>query len=186
MIKVKYDESVDLNKLVPAGARVGIIGCSDCASFYGAGDTKRIESVAASLEKGRRIAFRASLDSPCDQRLLKHLSKAVPGFFDADCYVVLACEAGQRSVGDFLASARKKSGGRPFEIVSPVGTVSFAIAAASRDVRACAFCPDCTFEDKKMFCPVALCPVGKKDGPCQNRKDAMCAVDPEAACSWIY
>lgn len=181
MIVSEFDPAYDLAGRIPAGAKVGIIGCADCAAAYGTGDTKRIEAVAESLAGHARIVFTASLESPCDQRAFRLFSRALDGFDEVEALVVLACEAGARSIGD-----RLRAEGRKVPVLSPLRTRGFAWTRTDgRAVPACLFCPDCGFPDRNGPCPVAACPAHRRDGPCQERDGDACVADGALRCPWL-
>jgi hypothetical protein len=184
MIKSRIDKSFDYKKAIEKGATAGIIGCSDCASVYQAGDTKTIERVSEELSGHCKIIFKASIDSPCDQRILRYISKTVDGFLGPEYYIVLTCVAGVQSIANFITASRPRES---FRIISPVVTEDFSIiSSGGTSYKACIFCSECVFDERSVFCPVANCPINKKDGPCQTRVSDKCVVSESRICSWIY
>jgi len=184
MIKTRLDGNFDYKSAVEKGSTAGIIGCSDCASVYQSGDSKTIEKIRDSLSGHCDIIFAASMDSPCDQRLMRFVSKTVAGFEKPRYYILLTCVAGVQSISNYLSLIRPRE---DFTVISPVATEEFSIISAGGvSHKACVFCRECVFDDRSVFCPVAGCPVNKKDGPCQTRVSDNCVVDKGKACSWIY
>lgn len=185
MITTRFDPSFDIEKEIPAGSKVGVIACSDCAAVCRTADTKTLDRLCGDIAaRGCEIVFRASFDSPCDQRLLKYISKSVPRFFEADLYLLLTCVAGSQSAAGYLAAMRPEGG---FSVSTPLLTTGFStIGARGEHVAACVFCGECVFLDRSVPCPVAGCPVSKKDGPCQTRVDDSCVTDAKRKCSWLY
>lgn len=182
MIKTEFDGSFDLKAAIAPGTRVAIIGCANCASVFGTGDTKRIKEVSDQLKDHCSVVVATSVDSPCDQRVLRYLLKTVPRLEEAEILVVLACEAGSRSVGTLLAEQGRSSR----TTISPVRTVDFCVMGSNgQPAKACRFCDLCHSTDKERLCPVASCPVARLDGPCQNRLCDDCVVDPSRKCSWL-
>jgi hypothetical protein len=186
MIQTRFDDSKDLLKLIGAGAKVGIVACSDCAAAFKTSDTKRVNQICERFSGRNEILFRLSVSSPCDGRVFARLAKTAPRFGEAECYIVLACEAGLRTVSAYIGEA-KASSGADFKIVSPVITMSYAmIDADNQPYNACIFCGECRFEGRIGPCPVANCPAHKKEGPCQDRADDFCAHGAERRkCSWL-
>ena len=179
MIKISFDDSLDLKSAIPAGARVGILGCASCASVFRAGDTEKIEETVALLEGHCDVVVATSIDSPCDQRVARYLATTVSRFDEVEVFVVLACEAGSRSLGALLAK-------RGVTLVTPTKTTGFCVIGTDgKTRRACLFCDECRFPDRSRLCPVATCPVGKADGPCQRRTSERCVVDEEMSCVWL-
>ncbi|MBI4859486.1 MAG: methylenetetrahydrofolate reductase C-terminal domain-containing protein [Candidatus Riflebacteria bacterium] len=182
MIKTIFDSTVDLASLIEPGTPVAILGCSQCASVYKTGDTDRIEEVARSLEGHCPVVVVASIDAPCDQRTLRFLTRTIPRFGECRCFVVLACEAGARSLGTLVSNLD----GEPRKVVSPVRTTGFAVIGLDGTSHgACLFCDVCHRPDRGSLCPVAACPMARSDGPCQDRTSEVCVVDPTMRCSWL-
>jgi len=175
VIETTFDETFDLRAAVPPGARVGIVGCANCASVYRTGDTERLEQVRHVLADHCDVVLVTSIDAPCDQRVLRYLTKSLPRFADVEVFVVLACEAGCRSLGAIVA----------VPVVTPVRTRGFAVRGLDGGSRqACLFCDDCRFPDRSRACPMAACPVRRADGPCQSRTSSRCVVDETMDCSF--
>lgn len=193
MIKTVLKPGFDPLLEIPAGSRVAILGCASCGAVYGTSDTRRIEEISRLLEGHCDIVFSGTIEAPCDQRALRHFLK------DPSCQVTsanavlcLACEAGARSLGSLLESM---PGTRIF--VNPLETRQFSILRADgKSIRACRFCETCDRPSAAAFCPVAVCPLGRRDGPCQNRparpesgvtgtSDTVCIVDPDLTCPWM-
>lgn len=176
MIKTTFDSSFDLKASIPKGAKVGILGCSSCASVYRTGDTEKIQEVRELLEDHCEVVLSTSVDSPCDQRVLRYLAKTFPQFDSIEVFVVLACEAGTRSLGGLVSA----------KVISPLRTESFSIRSLDgKSKQACLFCDECNFPDKSCQCPVASCPIHKTDGPCQSRTSDRCVADKEQECIWL-
>lgn len=190
MIRTEWRESFDLLKAIEPGSRVGILGCSDCSSVYRTGDTKRIEQTISLIQDHCKVAFATSLGSPCDQRSLRLLLKSRPEFLEVDTIIVLACVAGSSSLADLLVNLAGAT--RP-RVVSPVATCDFTIIGRdSVSRRACRFCKTCLFSQGEEtpghingLCPVAVCPVGRSDGPCQSRVSDNCVICSDMICSWL-
>ena len=176
MIKTTFDSSFDLKAAIPKGTKVGILGCSNCASVYRTGDTEKIDEVRESLKDHCEVILATSIDSPCDQRVLRYLFKTVPNFDEVETFVVLACEAGTRSLGGLIGK----------DVVSPLRTHAFSIRSLDGKSRqACLFCDECSFPNRSCHCPIAACPIKRTDGPCQNRRSNDCVVDDEITCVWL-
>lgn len=189
MIKTRFDDSIDLLKLIPPGAGVGIIACADCAAAFKTSDTRRVKQISDLLKDRNDILFKLSAGAPCDQRVFGRLAPGAPGFAEAGCYIVLACEAGLRSVSGYIAEIKKARGESEFKIISPVRTLS-CVAVDSRgfDYNACIFCDECRCESKDGGpCPIANCPLHKTDGPCQDRTGDICTHGgiEGRKCSWL-
>ena len=139
-------------------------------------DTERIEEVRTLIDGHCEVILSTSVDSPCDQRVLRYLSKTFPQFDEVEVFVALACEAGSRSLGCLVSAM----------VISPLKTESFSIRSIhGKSKSACLFCDECSFPDKSVQCPVSSCPIGKTDGPCQNRTSEGCVVDEGERCVWL-
>ncbi|HOD40364.1 MAG TPA: methylenetetrahydrofolate reductase C-terminal domain-containing protein [Candidatus Wallbacteria bacterium] len=188
MIKTVFDEKLNLLNEIPAGASIGIIACADCAAAFKTADTRRIEQVKKIFGGRNETLFTLSVNSPCDRRVLAQFAAAVRGFDKADCYIILACEAGRRSAAEYIAQRRKS--GEDFKIISPVKTVSYvSLDCSGVSHEACVFCGECVRSSSAAAaCPVAACPINKKDGPCQSRANDFCVIEgfESRRCSWLY
>ncbi len=188
MIKTRFDDSIDLLELIPPGAVIGIIACSDCAAAFKTSDTKRIKQICDLFNGRNEILFKLSSGAPCDQRVFRRLAPGAPGFAQASCYIVLACEAGLRSVSGYISEVKKERGESEFSVISPVRTLSYVtVDSCGGDFNACIFCDECRFESKNGPCPVANCPLHKTDGPCQDRGGDLCGYGGAEGrkCSWL-
>lgn len=137
MIRTTFDESFDWAGAVPDGCAVAVVGCADCASACGTGDTKRIEAVAKLLNGRCRLLFTGSLEAPCDGRAFRLFAKTVEGFDRLDRLVLLACEAGARSVADHA-----KRSGLPLRVVCPLETRGFIWISSDGSSHAIPPAPD--------------------------------------------
>jgi hypothetical protein len=182
MIRTEFDDQIDLKKKIPGDATVGIIGCSDCSAVYGTSGSKRIKSIKEELANHCQICFTSSLNAPCDQRGFRLLAKNIDQLCTVDYLIVLACEAGSRSIGDFL----QQNGAKKTIIITPVKTKGFSwIDTKNNSQNACIFCSECTRPERTGNCPVALCPLHRSDGPCQNRQGNSCVLDEGKECAWL-
>lgn len=186
MIRTRFDDSKDLKLAVAPGLKAGIIACSDCAAVFHTSDTRRVRQVCEALEGRNEILFRLSVSSPCDGRVFARMAATAPRFLDADCYIVLACEAGLRVISSYIRGSRGAGGGE-FRIVSPVVTMGYAMVdPEGRPHASCIFCPECGFAGGEGPCPVAGCPAHKPEGPCQDRQGDICPYGAERRkCSWL-
>lgn len=181
MIKTVFIEGFDYAEHIPNGSKIGLIGCSDCAAVFRTADSKTMEAVKEKLLETGEIVFCISLDSPCDQRMLRQAILSIPDFDCAEYIVILACEAGSRSLGTLLLKQNKN-----IRVISPLKTSGYKIIQTDNTHSVpCVFCDTCLFPDKSTLCPVAECPMHRTDGPCQNRVDKECILDSFRECSWL-
>ncbi len=181
MIRTRAIPISDLLARVPEGASVGILGCGDCAAVLNTGGTRQVEELAGRFEGRNPVVFRTVLEAPCDQRVLRRLVQFIPEFDRASFVIVLACPAGVQS----LASLVKTEGRPPVVVAGLVASGLGLITSQGARTDACIFCPECTFDPNAGLCPIALCPLHKGDGPCQNRlADDHCPVSPSRRCIW--
>lgn len=195
MIRTRLKPGFDPRLEIPAGSKVAILGCASCGAVYGTSDTRRIEELANQLMGHCEIIFAGTVESPCDQRVLRYFIKnSACAVSLADTVVVMACEAGTRSLGSLLEAM----GGRRL-IVAPLETLEYTVLGTDgRSTRACLFCDRCDKPPAETLCPVAACPLGRRDGPCQNRPsvpagnirpepvmECACVVDAQLKCPWM-
>jgi hypothetical protein len=175
MIKTEFIKDFDYSAHIPEGSKIGLIGCSKCAALFKTADTQTMEKVRDFLALSWEVVFTLSIDSPCDQRVFKQISRSVPRFDLPDVYVVLACEAGARSIGGYVKKA-----------VCPLKTLGYTMISSDNVHHLpCLCCKECLFPDKSMLCPVTVCPLNRTDGPCQNRINDKCIADNLKRCAWL-
>jgi len=155
---------------------LAIIGCGGCAAVCQAGGTKQVEMLAQSLED-KEITFTLQIDEPCDQRILaRELRRVSDRLEDVDALVVLACGAGVQT----MAAAVEKPCIAGLDTLFP-GTV----VHSNEYLEICNACGECVLNRTAAICPRTLCPKGIANGPCSEKIDESCSVDPDSECVWV-
>jgi hypothetical protein len=159
------------------GRRWVVVGCAECAAICRTGGSDQVEEMVRRLEEaGREVLAAVSLASPCDRRLSRRDLKRVEAELTAaDGVVCLSCGGGAQAVGDVV--------GLP--VVSALDAhFAGTVERLGLFREECALCGDCVLNDTGGLCPVALCPKGVRNGPCEGSLRGRCEVDPEAECAW--
>ncbi len=160
-----------------AGERWVVLGCSECAAVCQTGGSAQVDEMVRRLEDaGRTVLASISLDSPCDRRLDRRDLRRVAGeLAEADGVLCLACGGGAQAVADVV------------DVPVVVGLDAHFVGTVERVGlfhEECALCGRCVLNETAGLCPVALCPKGLRNGPCEGARDGRCDADPEAECVW--
>ncbi|MBI5015944.1 MAG: methylenetetrahydrofolate reductase C-terminal domain-containing protein [Deltaproteobacteria bacterium] len=177
MIVTTQKEFSDVLAALGAGRRWVVVGCAECAAICQTGGSAQVEEMARRLEDaGREVLAQVSLASPCDRRLsrrdLRHVEAELRA---ADGVLCLSCGGGVQAVAGLVD--------RP--VVAGLDA-HFAGTVERLGVfhEECALCGDCLLNETAGTCPVALCPKGLRNGPCEGSHDGRCEADAEAECVW--
>jgi ferredoxin len=156
--------------------KLAIIGCGGCAAVCQSGGTKQVEEMQKALGD-KEIVFTFQIDEPCDQRILaRELRRIANRLQNVDTVLVLACGTGVQT----LASSIDKPCLTGLDTLFP-GTVIHSTSYAEN----CKACGECLLNFTAGICPRTNCPKGIANGPCSEKLDEKCSVDPESECVWV-
>ncbi|MBF0410109.1 MAG: methylenetetrahydrofolate reductase C-terminal domain-containing protein [Candidatus Riflebacteria bacterium] len=182
MIKTSAISFDEIISLIPGDARIGIVGCGDCAATLGVGGTRQVEEMKEQIQKlGRNVVFAFVVRAPCDERALRRFIDLTTGFSDADHVIVLACSAGFQSLVSVSGHL-----GFSQNFIKGLKTEGLVKVTRNGSVRpACLFCSECHLISPSSICPVVSCPLKKADGPCQNRLEKNFCPHSEKICVYF-
>ncbi len=156
--------------------KLAIVGCGGCAAVCQTGGTKQVEELAGEL-KDKEIVFTFQIDEPCDRRILaRELRRVGERLEKADAVLMLGCGTGVQA----LASEIDKPCLAGLDTVF-AGTVFHSNSYA----EFCGSCGECVLNLTAALCPKTLCPKGIINGPCSEKLDDKCSVDPDSECVWV-
>ncbi|MBI5117826.1 methylenetetrahydrofolate reductase C-terminal domain-containing protein [Candidatus Poribacteria bacterium] len=156
--------------------KLAIIGCGGCAAVCQSGGTKQVEEIQKTLGD-KKVVFTFQIDEPCDQRILaRELRRIEKRLQNVDAVLVLACGTGVQT----LASSIDKPCLTGLDTLFP-GTVIHSTSYAEN----CDACGECLLNFTAGICPRTNCPKGIANGPCSEKLDEKCPVDPESECVWV-
>lgn len=166
----------DIKAAVEPYRRVAIIGCGGCAAVCQTGGTKQVEELARALED-KDVVFTFQIDEPCDQRILaRELRRISDRLQGVDAVIALACGTGVQT----LAASIDKP------CLTGLDTVfSGTVIHSNSYLENCGACGDCILNLTAAICPITRCPKGIANGPCSEKVDEKCCVDPESECVWV-
>ncbi len=177
MVVTTQKEFGEIIKALGDRSRWVVIGCSECAAVCQTGGSAQVDEMVQRLEgAGKTVLATASLASPCDRRLSRRdLRRVSAELTEADGVLCLACGGGVQAVADVI----------DLPVVAAldahyVGTVE----RLGVFYEECALCGQCVLNDTGGICPVALCPKGLRNGPCEGSRGGRCDAEPEAECVW--
>lgn len=166
----------EIRKSAAPFRRLGIIGCGGCAAVCQTGGTKQVENLARQLTNNE-IVFTFQIDEPCDHRVLARELKRISGRLTAvDAVLMLACGTGVQ----VMASKIEKPCLTGLNTVFPG-----AVIHSARYEELCFSCGECILNWTAGVCPRTQCPKGIANGPCSEKIDDRCSVDPDNECVWV-
>lgn len=166
----------EIKKAIRSYHRLAIVGCGGCAAVCQSGGTKQVEELARQLDD-KEIVFTFQIDEPCDQRILtRELSRIADRLEQVDAVVALACGIGVQ----MMASSLAKPCFTGLDTLFPG-----AVIHSTRFFEACRTCGECILNETAAICPRTLCPKGITTGPCSEKLDESCSVDPDVKCIWV-
>ena len=155
---------------------LAIFGCGGCAAVCQAGGTKQVEELAESL-KEKDVVFTFMIDEPCDRRILaRELRRVAKRLERVEAAIVLACGTGVQAV----AAALDKPCMTGLDTLFP-GTVIHS----SDYFENCSACGECLLNLTAAICPRTRCPKSILNGPCSEKIDERCSIDPDTECVWV-
>lgn len=154
-----------------------VVGCAECAAVCQTGGSAQVDEMVERLAgSGKTVLASVSLASPCDRRLTRRdLHRVERELGQADGVLCLSCGGGVQAVADVVGLPVVAGLDSHF-----VGTVE-RLGVFSEE---CALCGDCVLNATGGLCPVALCPKGLRNGPCEGSRHGRCDADAEADCVW--
>lgn len=154
-----------------------VVGCAECAAICQTGGSEQVEDLVGRLEEaGKQVLAAASLASPCDRRLSRRDLKRVEAELDsADGVVCLCCGGGAQAVRDVV--------GLPV-VCALDAHFAGTVERLGLFREECSLCGDCLLNQTAGLCPVALCPKGLRNGPCEGSAAGRCEADADAECVW--
>lgn len=156
--------------------RLAIVGCGGCAAVCQSGGTKQVEELAQNLED-KDIVFTMQIDEPCDQRIVTRETRRVSDRLErVEAILVLACGTGVQ----VLAHAVQKPCVAGLDTLFPGRVIH-----GRRYAETCLACGNCVLNETVTICPKTHCPKGILNGPCSEKLDEKCSVDPDAECVWV-
>ncbi len=177
MIITKQKNDEEILKSVQTASGIFIVGCGSCATKCGTGDDKAAGRVKELLEKnGKRVSGSIILDSACDMRIAKKDLLKNDAFVKADTVLVLACGAGNQSIGQI------------FEKVIVPALESQYVGSTERIgvyKKFCGICGECILIETQGICPRTRCPKGLVNGPCGGFVNGKCETDQTKDCAWV-
>jgi len=177
MVVTTQKEFGEILEALGEGLRWVLVGCAECAAVCQTGGSAQVEEMVQRLEEaGKTVLATVSLASPCDRRLSRRDLRRVTGeLAEADGVLCLACGGGVQAVADLVAVPVVAGLDAHY-----VGTVE-RLGVFHRE---CALCGDCLLNETGGLCPVALCPKGLRNGPCEGSRGGRCDADADGECVW--
>ena len=157
--------------------KLGIVGCGGCAAVCQTGGTKQVEELAALLDD-KDIVFTFQIDEPCDQRILsRELRRISKKLENVEALLILACGIGVQATASFIDKP----------CLTGLNTVFAGTVIHSNSyVENCIACGECVLNTTMAVCPRTRCPKGIANGPCSEKIDEKCSVNPDMECVWVH
>ncbi|RJP70807.1 MAG: 5,10-methylenetetrahydrofolate reductase [Candidatus Abyssobacteria bacterium SURF_17] len=135
-----------------------------------------MEELARKLDD-KEIVFTVQIDEPCDQRILtRELRRISDRLERVEAIVVLACGTAVQ----VMASAVEKP------CLAGLDTLfAGTVVHVNKYLENCLACGECILNETAGICPKTRCPKGILNGPCSEKLDEKCSVDPDTECVWV-
>lgn len=176
MIITEKKPTEELMAMLEGVTKVGIVGCSSCATQCKTGGEEEIAELKEYLEAhGKQVVGTCAPDECCQKLLVK---KEVKIFKDTgvEAVVCMACGDGVQTVAANMKLPVYPSNNTMFlGQVERVGVFS----------EACRMCGDCVLATTGGICPITQCAKSLVNGPCGGQKNGKCEVNPDNECAWI-
>ena len=144
--------------MVGDAKRIGIVGCSSCATACATGGQKEAVAEYCCMNLG----VRGTLKPFQDKQL--------------DCVIGMSCGDGVQVVANNINVP-----------VYPSNNTMFLGEAKKLGLfeEACHLCGNCVLGTTGGICPISRCAKSLVNGPCGGAKNGKCEVNPENDCAWI-
>ena len=166
----------ELMAMVGDAKRIGIVGCSSCATACATGGEKEIAELKKYLESlGKEVVVTAVAEYCCMNLGVRGTLKP---FQDKklDCVIGMSCGDGVQVIANNINVP-----------VYPSNNTMFLGEAKKFGLfeEACHLCGDCVLGTTGGICPISRCAKSLVNGPCGGAKNGKCEVNPENDCAWI-
>ncbi len=157
--------------------RIGLIGCSECASLCKTGGEKELKEMEGILkENGKTISFSIMAEVGCHIPGTKRDIRRCKEAEDAEAILVLSCGAGVQTVSELME----------VPVYPALDTLFIGNIKHLREFdERCSACGSCYLGRTGGICPVTRCPKELLNGPCGGNKEGRCEIDPRVSCVWI-
>ncbi len=166
----------ELMAMVGDAKRIGIVGCSSCATACATGGEKEIKELKEYLEaQGKTVVVTGMAEYCCMNLGVKGVLKPFQDK-ELDCVIGMSCGDGVQVVANNINVP-----------VYPSNNTMFLGEAKKLGLfeEACHLCGDCVLGSTGGVCPISRCAKSLVNGPCGGAKNGKCEVNPENDCAWI-
>ncbi len=170
----KKDPSI-VRELVAPFKKIIIVGCSECAAVCRTGGSEQVKEMTEALADHDILAT-ISIESPCDKRISSRDMKRIEEeMAEAEALVALCCGSGVQALGEVTGK----------RIIAALDTDFLGmVERLGVFYERCAHCGECLLNDTAGICPVARCPKGIRNGPCEGIEGTKCEADKDRDCIW--
>ena len=162
--------------MVGDAQRIGIVGCSSCATACATGGQKEIAELTKILEDlGKTVVISAVAEYCCMNLGVRGTLKPFQDK-NLDCVIGMSCGDGVQVIANNINVP-----------VYPSNNTMFLGEAKKLGLfeEACHLCGDCVLGTTGGICPISRCAKSLVNGPCGGSKNGKCEVNPENDCAWI-
>lgn len=166
----------ELMAMLGNAQKIGIIGCSSCATTCATGGEKEVQEMKEYLEsQGREVAVTAMADYCCMNLGVKVTLKPFQKL-GLDAVICMSCGDGVQTVANNIKVP-----------VYPSNNTMFLgeVVRFGMFKEACHQCGNCVLGSTGGVCPISNCAKSLINGPCGGARNGKCEVNPENDCAWI-
>ena len=166
----------ELMAMIGDAKRIGIVGCSSCATACATGGEKEIKALKDYLEAhGKTVVVTGMAEYCCMNLGVRGTLKPFQNQ-NLDCVVGMSCGDGVQVVANNINVP-----------VYPSNNTMFLGEAKKLGLfeEACHLCGNCVLGTTGGICPISRCAKSLVNGPCGGAKNGKCEVNPENDCAWI-
>ena len=166
--------------------KVVVMGCGGCATFYGTGDKKAVDSMAEQLAKeGKevtKIVMPLGMQACETEKCSIFLQKNRSAVENCDAIMVMSCGDGVQVVTEYTDEEMGLA-----KEVYPVNDALGLVGGGPKKLKeTCQSCGMCELGKTAGVCPLTACGKGLMNGPCGGvREGDKCEIDPDKDCAWV-
>lgn len=165
----------ELMAMIGDAKRIGLVGCSSCATACATGGQKEINELTKYLEsQGKEVVVSAIAEYCCMNLGVRGTLKPFQDK-NLDCVIGMSCGDGVQVIANNINVP-----------VYPSNNTMFLGEAKKLGLfeEACHLCGDCVLGSTGGVCPISRCAKSLVNGPCGGTKNGKCEVCPDMECGW--
>jgi len=183
MIKSEWKSYKEIKFILGDARKISILSCGACANLIDTGGSIGI-SILKDITKqmNKEVTFSKCILACCIEEVMRQALKNYNKYItESDVLVILSCSSGLKLA--YLCSPKIRT-------ISVLDSVETSPLITQHDdviiKTVCSLCGHCVINYTGGICPINLCPVKSKYGPCSksSKESRQCSIKPEIECIW--